>query len=173
MKNQEIKNTYEKVKTSLDNALNEADKIQMSGDEENIELQKIREELQEYNKSFKNEIDKLEKSSEWDKFCMAFFGETNAGKSTIIEALRIVYEEETRQSIIDKQTQEYINETKIEQTNYIELLQTLKELNESLSVPEQSVSEKKGHPLLLNILLGASFLLIGIVVGFVMGILLF
>ena len=29
---------------------------------------------------FKTEIDRLENSSEWDRFCMVFFGETNAGK---------------------------------------------------------------------------------------------
>ena len=53
--------------------------------------------LEKINTEFQSEIEKLESSSEWEKFCIAFFGETNAGKSTIIESLRIIYNEKTRQ----------------------------------------------------------------------------
>ena len=37
--------------------------------------------------------DLLEQSSEWDRFVIAFYGETNAGKSTLIEALRLLWKE--------------------------------------------------------------------------------
>jgi DNA repair ATPase RecN len=33
---------------------------------------------------------------------MAFFGETNAGKSTIIESLRILFKEESRQELLEQ-----------------------------------------------------------------------
>jgi len=47
-----------------------------------------------------NKLDKaiadLKKNQEWEKFTVAFYGETNAGKSTIIEALRIYFQEEEK-----------------------------------------------------------------------------
>jgi len=43
-----------------------------------------------------NAISDLEKYGEWDTYTIAFFGETNAGKSTIIEALRIFFQESTK-----------------------------------------------------------------------------
>jgi DNA repair exonuclease SbcCD ATPase subunit len=39
-------------------------------------------------------LNQLEKNSEWDVFTLAFYGETNAGKSTIIETLRILLNEQ-------------------------------------------------------------------------------
>ncbi|PKH56331.1 hypothetical protein CXF83_13115 [Shewanella sp. Choline-02u-19] len=38
----------------------------------------------------------LEKNAEWDTFTIALYGETNAGKSTIIETLRIILAEELK-----------------------------------------------------------------------------
>lgn len=38
----------------------------------------------------------LEKNAEWDALTVAFYGETNAGKSTIIETLRILMGEKTK-----------------------------------------------------------------------------
>jgi nicotinamide riboside kinase len=38
----------------------------------------------------------LERRAQWDVFTIAFYGETNAGKSTIIEALRILLAEPTK-----------------------------------------------------------------------------
>ena len=43
--------------------------------------------LQKINEKIQNEYHDLEQSSEWDRFVIAFYGETNAGKSTLIEAL--------------------------------------------------------------------------------------
>ena len=49
----------------------------------------------------KNETDtvlqELEKNAEWDALTVALYGETNAGKSTIIETLRILLGEKTKQ----------------------------------------------------------------------------
>jgi len=38
----------------------------------------------------------LDKNSEWDTFTIALYGETNAGKSTIIETLRIILSEKSK-----------------------------------------------------------------------------
>ena len=42
------------------------------------------------------EYSALSKNAEWDRFTIAFYGETNAGKSTIIETLRLLLNEETK-----------------------------------------------------------------------------
>lgn len=42
------------------------------------------------------EYSELSKNAEWDRFTIAFYGETNAGKSTIIETLRLLLNEETK-----------------------------------------------------------------------------
>lgn len=59
-----------------------------------INDEKIKSSLQEMNYSINdsianvnNEINKLKENMSWDKVHIAFFGETNAGKSTIIEAI--------------------------------------------------------------------------------------
>ncbi|SPB17693.1 GTPase Der [Caballeronia novacaledonica] len=41
-------------------------------------------------------IESLREHARWDKFTIAFYGETNAGKSTIVETLRILLGEETK-----------------------------------------------------------------------------
>lgn len=41
-------------------------------------------------------LNELQNNSEWDVFTLAFYGETNAGKSTFIESLRIILSEETK-----------------------------------------------------------------------------
>ena len=43
-----------------------------------------------------NDLKGLEENGEWDRFTIAFYGETNAGKSTVIEALRIALKEKTK-----------------------------------------------------------------------------
>lgn len=44
----------------------------------------------------KEHIAALEQNAEWDTFTIAFYGETNAGKSTLIETLRILLNEPTK-----------------------------------------------------------------------------
>ncbi|MEM6191613.1 ATP-binding protein [Shewanella scandinavica] len=49
------------------------------------------------NERLQNELNKLKESSEWKRFTIAFYGETNAGKSSLIEALRLQLGEKTKQ----------------------------------------------------------------------------
>ncbi len=161
MDNQEIMKKYDDVKSSLENAIEASDTIKLSGEEENVELGYIRKTLNQLNDEFKDEIDKLERSSEWDRFCMAFFGETNAGKSTIIDALRIVYDEETRRAEIDRQNQTFQERLSEERSKYSELVNTLIELNNTIAI--QSAS--KSHEAIKAI----AFVAIGIAIGFITG----
>lgn len=132
MINQEVKKKYEDVQSSLENALEKANSIKLSGEAENVELSEIKKTLDSLNNNFKAEIEKLKNSSEWDKFCIAFFGETNAGKSTIIESLRIIYDEETRRADALAQKEEYHNELKNHCTDYQNLISSLNEVNVTL-----------------------------------------
>lgn len=104
---EEVEKKYRDVQMVLEEALEKTSGIEVNGQDENTELLAIRKTLETLNFEFKGEIEKLENSSEWDKFCIAFFGETNAGKSTIIETLRIIYEEETRRAEILEQKNAY------------------------------------------------------------------
>ena len=51
------------------------------------------------NEEFQKAIEELKKSEEWDIYSIAFYGETNAGKSTILESLRIHFQEKTKQDM--------------------------------------------------------------------------
>ena len=99
----EITKHYQEIKNSISSALTE-NNFNASVEKEMEFLQGIKTNLNKINEDFKNEITELEESSDWNNFCISFFGETNAGKSTIIDTLRIIYNEESRlQSIIDNQ----------------------------------------------------------------------
>ena len=46
--------------------------------------------LEQFRDKTNEEIRELRELAEWDTFTIAFYGETNAGKSTLIETLRIL-----------------------------------------------------------------------------------
>lgn len=159
MTSEEIKEKYNDVEMLLEDAVKKAESIELVGEEENAELSAINVMLKEINAEFKQEIDKLEAASEWDKFCIAFFGETNAGKSTIIESLRIIYDEEQRRIEKEKQEGEYKAVLISHCEQYKELLSSLQEFNKLL------VSKKKPSKLLITIK-HISLVLLGIIMGF-------
>ncbi len=163
MPSQEVINKYEDVRSSLEKAIETSDDIEISGEEENAELDYIRKTLAQLNSEFKIEIDRLENSSEWDRFCMAFFGETNAGKSTIIEALRIVYDEESRREKINSQNDLIKSTLSEEENNYSELVRELARLNTSLEVKKESNMKK--------VLIGAGLIILGVIIGFLVALL--
>ncbi len=158
MPNQDILNKYDDVRLSLENAIEVSDDIELGGEDENAELDYIRKTLHQLNSDFKSEIERLENSSEWERFCIAFFGETNAGKSTIIDALRIVYDEESRREEIDGQKENYQEELSLEKSEYSELVDKLKQLNDSLV--------KKKNLKIREILCGIGLIILGIIIGF-------
>ena len=157
MINEEIEKKYVAVQSSLENALQKANSIEVSGVEENDELSEIKKVLESLNDSFKVEIEKLKKCSEWDKLCIAFFGETNAGKSTIIETLRIVYDEEIRRAELLDQEKDYCAELKKHCSDYKQLISSLEDVNFVLE------KQSKKHTWLGYVI----FCILGIVIGLV------
>lgn len=85
----EYKNVYSNLIENVDEVLNDISKIEI----QHIDLKKKNDEtqskLKELRDVFVRDVEKLDKNAVWDRFTIAFFGETNAGKSTIIESLRI------------------------------------------------------------------------------------
>lgn len=89
--------------------------------------------------NLQSNINDLDKLSEWEHYTISFIGETNAGKSTIIEALRIKYEEEEKKRVYNKN-----HELFLEEKNLLESLQREEEL---FNVDKQSVTENKTREL--------------------------
>lgn len=52
--------------------------------------------LQEHRSNLQGQMEALETNAEWDIFTIAFYGETGAGKSTIIETLRVLLKEDSK-----------------------------------------------------------------------------
>ena len=68
-----------------------------STDSEIIEHQKqAKNKLNSLHQNLQETLQSLENNAEWDVFTIAFYGETNAGKSTLIETLRILLNEKTK-----------------------------------------------------------------------------
>ena len=166
MTNEEIKEKYTTVGNLLEEAVNKAESVELVGEEENAELSAISSTLKEINAEFKEEISKLEASSEWDKFCIAFFGETNAGKSTVIESLRIIYDEEQRRLEKEKTEKEYEIMLSEHCERYKDLLNALQETN-SLLVSKKEPSK------IVTVLKNVGLVILGSGIGFIIAYLCF
>lgn len=101
-KAQDFSKLYARVASDIATALEDVSRLDVSNDKGNAHLASVKEKLSEMKLRFDSEITYLEKHAEWDNFTIAFFGETNAGKSTIIESLRILFEEKKRQALIKR-----------------------------------------------------------------------
>jgi len=111
MNNSETKNETLKVYGEVTDATNRlVEELRSENENNDVEVKKavdgLIDNMAMKNKSFKDAVDELSKDSEFEKFTIAFFGQTNAGKSTIIEALRILFGEEGRQCKIAKNIEE-------------------------------------------------------------------
>ena len=93
---------YRDVKTAVESGLTDISDIKISDTEAKQHVEDLKKELNSIKGRFDSEIKFLASNSEWEKFSIAFFGETNAGKSTLIESLRIVFQEKQRQKLIEE-----------------------------------------------------------------------
>ena len=89
------KNIYSDIKNQIDSLLNNFKTASIEKGLENEFVQAMNT-LEPIAQSLESEIAALEKNAEWDTFVLAFYGETNAGKSTIIETLRIILNEKSK-----------------------------------------------------------------------------
>ena len=134
MENEKIQNHYMDIKNSISNAMENAFSCEYQASEETDFALGVKAELEKLNQDFKTEIDQLEKSTEWEKLCISLFGETNSGKSTILESLRIIYNEQGRlQKILQNQNEceELLQKNNQNYKNLIEQTQNLQKLAKS------------------------------------------
>ena len=96
-----IKDKYKGLITSLEKTKSKIERF----DARNTELVKLQ---LDFIKGITTQIDEVSKVMEqtingmvWDNLVIAFFGETNAGKSTIIETLRILFDPQKQESAND------------------------------------------------------------------------
>lgn len=93
---------YADVSRNIQQTLTDIAALHVGNEEGKQQLQSMVTQLQSLQDGFNQKLTWLQKHAEWDKFTLAFFGETNAGKSTIIESLRILFDEESRRQLLQK-----------------------------------------------------------------------
>ncbi len=100
---------YEQVRNNVNRCLTKISNIKISHSRGNQQIEDLVGRLTAIKTNFDEELDFLKNNSEWNKFTIAFFGETNAGKSTIIETLRILFDEQGRKLELEQQGADLAN----------------------------------------------------------------
>lgn len=91
---------YADVGRNIEQTLADIAGLHVENEDAKKQLNAMTAQLQILQKTFNQKLAYLQEHAEWDKFTLAFFGETNAGKSTIIESLRIVFDETSRRQLL-------------------------------------------------------------------------
>ncbi len=116
-----MKNIYLDVKASIENLQN----IFKNTDNENERLQKFNQEALEVFQKLESEslkeLESLKNNEEWEKFTIAFYGETGAGKSTLIECLRLFFKEPGKMDQQERFKRLYANMKNHESSEHAEL----------------------------------------------------
>lgn len=102
---------YKDISESLESAQGDLSSLTLDNQEGKEKLSGIVAQLASIKSHFDSELGLLQENAEWENFVIAFFGETNAGKSTVIESLRILFNEESRQNLINSNISD-LNEAK-------------------------------------------------------------
>ena len=88
---------YDFVKVQINEISNKVSQLNNDNTKIDVKSQKKTiSTLYDMQKRVDKKLDEFKKNAEWKYFTIAFFGETNAGKSTLIESLRILLGEEER-----------------------------------------------------------------------------
>ena len=144
---QEPNQIYDFIDSTISEIILEIDKK-----DGNESVQNSKEQVKNIILSFKQQVfdsavAELKKNSEWNKLVIAFYGETNAGKSTLIESLRIYLGESTKSKDIFK-----FNSLRQKFNNIpIEKIIQIKEYKDKLDNQELAIllqNEKNGKTLI-------------------------
>lgn len=92
----EIKSAYNKLQDILKDSLGEVIKLRGINSQFDTVKERIASSFVSKIKEATKEIDSALNNTLWDNLVIAFFGETNAGKSTIIETFRILFDEKRK-----------------------------------------------------------------------------
>ena len=97
------------------------------------------------NDEIQDEFSKLRESGEWKRFTIAFYGETNAGKSTLIETLRLLFKEplKVEQQQRFKQLQQ---QSGLTQEAFDRIRQLILKLEDQVNISKEALADlKKQH----------------------------
>lgn len=141
---------YQQVSASVAAAKAEVAALNVNHEEGQREIGGMVEKLQAIQQRFDSELDLLAQHAEWDKFTIAFFGETNAGKSTIIESLRILFSEESRQEILKANAHDLVKYEEALAQRVEQVRQALQAAYEGVVAEVQSI---KSHTAALALIL--------------------
>lgn len=132
---------YDFVKSHISNISEQVDKLNDSAAKIDQKSQKeTMTNLDRMQQKVDSKLDDFKRNAEWKHFTIAFFGETNAGKSTLIEALRILLGEEIRL----KQQQKYTSLAKklnINADEYYRIQNEIKDADKRISKFNQQQSD--------------------------------
>ncbi len=85
---------------SVEKSIKELQSIFKNTDDKDEKLKKSNQEALEVFQKLESEslkeLESLKNNEEWENFTIAFYGETNAGKSTLIECLRMFFKEQSK-----------------------------------------------------------------------------
>ncbi|MCQ4295954.1 DUF726 domain-containing protein [Pseudomonas stutzeri] len=95
--------------------------------------------LTQYQEQLQKQLAELEKNAEWERFTIAFYGETGAGKSTLIETLRILLQEPSKVASQQK-FRELKSQYDLSEENLQRLQQTIVQADAHLSELAQQLS---------------------------------
>ncbi|MBK5262070.1 MAG: hypothetical protein JJE17_05775 [Peptostreptococcaceae bacterium] len=87
---------YEIILSEINNLIHSL-KTETTDDEIRKSQEDAQKQLAGIHRELNSVIESLQLNAEWDVFNIAFYGETNAGKSTLIETLRILLREPTKE----------------------------------------------------------------------------
>ncbi len=115
------KNIYLDVKASIENLQN----IFKNADDRDERLKKSNQEalevFQKLERESLKELESLKNNEEWENFTIAFYGETGAGKSTLIECLRLFFKEPSKMDQQERFKRLYANMKNHESSEHAEL----------------------------------------------------
>ena len=160
---------YSEAKSNVETALTNISSIQLEDTQGKEHLQNVIARLNNISDQFSEDMKFLEENSELDKFTIAFFGETNAGKSTIIESLRIIFQEKERQKQIENGEAQLVELEKSFSENsdilIAELNKKMKEYtNETRSIAKQiSEIKRENKPRNNSVLVGVLGGILGVI----------
>lgn len=133
----ETKLIYEKLKEQINKVISA---IETENNNNMEDITSTIENLKTLNEAIQLELSELGRLSEWERFTIAFYGETNAGKSTLIEALRILLNESTKLES-QKQFKTLAEESGLTQEAFDKVRQTIMTCNDAIEKTRQDLQQ--------------------------------
>ncbi|WP_120968760.1 GTPase [Helicobacter pylori] len=132
-----MKNIYLDVKANIENLQN----IFKNTDDKDEKLKRFNQEALEVFQKLElkslKELESLKNNEEWENFTIAFYGETGAGKSTLIECLRMFFKEQSKvvqQERFKRLYSNYQNNYQNDERNKQAILNELHSLQDGMAI---------------------------------------